>query len=111
MKPADFYIRAVEKYGDKINVIQITPGPKMISMMPEFAEAVKNYPEQAWLVKNECPECSASFEGFFSSFTWGTAHGRGTCGVCTKVTLRLYHYPLEGSEERFVGYSLEGFTE
>lgn len=111
MKPEDFHKRAVEKYGDKINVINIKPGPKMVKMMPAFAKAVGEYPEQAWLVKNECPECGATFEGFFSSFTWKVTHGVGTCSVCTKVTLRLYHYPLKGSHERFVGYSIEGFTE
>lgn len=111
MKPEDFHKRAIEKYGDKINVMQIKPGPKMAKMMPAFAKAVENYPEQAWLIKNECPECEAGLEGLFSSFTWGNIHGVGTCGVCTKVFLRLYHYPLEGSHERFVGYSLEGFSE
>ncbi len=51
-------------------------------------------------VEGKCIRCERTLGGLLGGFTWGIAHGEGTCGECGWPA-RAYHEPKEGPVESF----------
>lgn len=111
METIEFFKLAQERFGSKIfcNKINIK---KYNSDVQDYLgvtkESIENYPEQAWLLEDKCPNCGVELLGFSGSFTWDITHGYGHCDNCKKVSFKYYHY-IDDKKPALQAFAVTGF--
>jgi len=110
METIEFFKAAKKHFGDQVwcGKINIKDNSETQSYFGFSKESIENYPEQAWLLEDKCPNCGVELLGIVGFFTWDITHGYGHCDNCKKVSFKYYHY-IEDKKPALQAFAVTGF--